>query len=86
MPPLIAPMIIIMYLFFNLIYLFEFQNLYDKEIDELNKEAETVETISKHDELKIESQIDNFNEKLKQITSANARLEMELNKKKIKIQ
>jgi len=59
--------------------------LYDKEIDELNKEAETVETISKHDELKIESQIDNFNEKLKQITSANARLEMELNKKKIKI-
>ncbi|XP_060869210.1 cytoskeletal protein Sojo-like [Metopolophium dirhodum] len=58
-------------------------NLYDKEIDELNKEAETIETISKRDELKTESQIDNLNEKLKQITTANARLEMELNKKNI---
>jgi len=57
--------------------------LYDKEIEELNKEAETIEINSKHDELKTKSQIDNFNEKLKQITSANARLEMELNKKKI---
>jgi len=56
--------------------------LYDKEIDELNKEAESIETNSKRDELKTKSQIDNFNEKLKQITSANARLEMELNKKK----
>ncbi|CAI6342927.1 unnamed protein product [Macrosiphum euphorbiae] len=57
-------------------------NLYDKEIDELNKEAETIETNSKRDELKTKSQIDNINEKLKQISSANARLEMELNKKK----
>lgn len=56
--------------------------MYDKEIDELNKEAESIETNSKRDELKTKSQIDNFNEKLKQITSANARLEMELNKKK----
>ncbi|KAL4120892.1 hypothetical protein QTP88_013503 [Uroleucon formosanum] len=56
-------------------------NLYDKEIDELNKEAETVEVNSKRDELKTKSQIDNLNEKLKQITSANASLEMELNKK-----
>eukprot|EP00102_Acyrthosiphon_pisum_P015061 XP_008185449.1 PREDICTED: uncharacterized protein PF11_0213-like isoform X2 [Acyrthosiphon pisum] len=58
-------------------------NLYDKEIEELNKEAETLETNSKRDELKTKSQIDNINEKLKLITSANARLEMELNKNKI---
>lgn len=55
--------------------------MYDKEIDELNKEAKTIETNTKRDELKIKCQIDNLNEKLKQITSANASLEMELNKK-----
>jgi len=57
--------------------------LYNKEIDGLNKEAETIETNSKHDESKIKSQIDNLNEKLKQITRANATLETEVNKYKI---
>lgn len=57
--------------------------MYNKEIDELNKEAETIEINSIRDELKIKSQIDNLNEKLKQITSANASLEMELKKNKI---
>jgi len=57
--------------------------LYEKEIDELNKETETIEINSKRDELKIKSQIDNLNEKLKQITSANASLETELNKNKM---
>lgn len=54
--------------------------MYNKEIDELNKESETIEINSKRDELRIKYQIDNLNEKLKQITSANASLEMELKK------
>ncbi|XP_026807495.1 LOW QUALITY PROTEIN: myosin heavy chain, non-muscle-like [Rhopalosiphum maidis] len=58
-------------------------NMYNNEIDELNKEAELIKTSSKQNELKIQSQIDNLNEKLQQITSANESLKMELNKNKI---
>ncbi|XP_022171863.1 uncharacterized protein PFB0145c-like [Myzus persicae] len=58
-------------------------NSYNKEIDELNKEAETIETNSERNELKLKSQIDNLNEKLKEITTANATLETELKKNKI---
>jgi hypothetical protein len=57
--------------------------MYINEIDELNKEVELIKTSSKRDELKIQSQIDNLNEKLQQITSANESLKMELNKNKI---
>ncbi|XP_060849905.1 uncharacterized protein LOC132928954 [Rhopalosiphum padi] len=58
-------------------------NMYINEIDELNKEVELIKISSKRDELKIQSQIDNLNEKLQQITSANESLKMELNKNKI---
>ncbi|CAH1737278.1 unnamed protein product [Aphis gossypii] len=58
-------------------------NMYDNEIDELNKETELIETNSKREELNIKSQIDNLNKKCQQITSANERLEMELKKYKI---
>jgi len=57
--------------------------MYINEIDELNKEVELIKISSKRDELKIQSQIDNLNEKLQQITSANESLKMELNKNKI---
>lgn len=72
-----------MFVFIFEFNIFGFQNSYNKEIDELNKEAETIETNSERNELKLKSQIDNLNEKLKEITTANATLETELKKNKI---
>lgn len=59
-----------------------FKNLYNKEIDEINKEDYNIEKYSKLTELNMNAQIRNLKEKLQLITNANISLEMELNKNK----
>lgn len=61
--------------------MFDFQNLYNKELDELNKEIEIIKNHSKL--LSIKSQIKNCKETLQQITNANESLKTEINKKNI---